>query len=265
MGHLHSVYDADPHFIIDADTRSIEYPSEEPLVLIQGDHNSEQFTFELPRFIDGHDMTLCDRVEVHYININSENSTDRSTGVYEVDDLQVSDTDEDTAVFSWLVSQNATKYVGSLSFAIRFACTTEAELDYAWNTSIYSSVTVSLSINNGEYVVETYPDILKAWYDELISAGEPGVNMVKSAELEALANIESAKDSSVNAVQEAEKAAIEHIESLEVIHEVEQQVIDNINTAGDNVLAQIETDKEEIIAEVVNRLPKYNGETEDVT
>ena len=49
MPHLHPLYDSDPHFSINADTRIITYTSPEKLILIQGDHNSEIVTFDIPR------------------------------------------------------------------------------------------------------------------------------------------------------------------------------------------------------------------------
>lgn len=51
--HEHSIYDTDPHFVIDAVTRAITTQSKK-LKLMQYDHNSERLTFEMPRHIDGH-------------------------------------------------------------------------------------------------------------------------------------------------------------------------------------------------------------------
>ena len=48
MAHIHSVYDNDTHFKIDPATRQISNESGK-VVLMQNDHNSERFTFEIPR------------------------------------------------------------------------------------------------------------------------------------------------------------------------------------------------------------------------
>ena len=165
MAHRHPVYDTDPHFIIDPDSRQITYADSKPVVLIQNDHKSEHFTFELPKEIDGHDMTLCDLVQVHYINIGGSS---RNPGLYEVTDLQVLE-NTDKVVCSWEITQNATSLSGSLSFMLRFACTTEGTIDYAWNTAIFSSVTVSPGINNTGDVVIEYADVLQQWYQELMT------------------------------------------------------------------------------------------------
>ena len=190
MPHLHPLYDSDPHFSINADTRIITYTSPEKLILIQGDHNSEIVTFDIPRYIDGHDMMLSDVVQVHYINIDSNNSHNRNSGIYEVLDLQVSPDDENFCVCSWLISKNATLFVGPLTFTLRFACTNASKLVYVWNTAIYNGIPVSNGIDNSDIIVEEYADILESWYWEFVSAGTTGVNVIAEAKDKAISEIE---------------------------------------------------------------------------
>lgn len=168
MAVRHGVKDTDNHFIIDPVTRTIGNPTGK-LVLIQYDHNSERFTFECPRYVDDHDMSLCNRVEIHYINTGTNNT--KNTGVYEVNDLQVSP-DGNTVTCSWLISQNATQNVGKLNFVIRFACIAEDGIvEYAWNTSIYSDIIVAKSIYNGQEFIEDYVDVLEMWKQDLYAEG----------------------------------------------------------------------------------------------
>lgn len=162
MAHKHSVYDTDSHFKINAVTHAIQNTSGK-IALIQGDHNSERFTFEIPRKIDDHDMSLCDVVQVHYINIDSANKTNVSKDVYDVTDLDVSPDDNDVVICSWLIDGNATKYAGSLNFLVKFKCTTNGVTDYVWNTAIHSGVSVSSGMDNGEVIVEDYSDVLEQW------------------------------------------------------------------------------------------------------
>ena len=68
MGHKHSVYDSDAHFSINPITKVIKNESSKKTTLVQGDHNSERFSFDIPRHIEGHDMMQCNLVEVHYDN-----------------------------------------------------------------------------------------------------------------------------------------------------------------------------------------------------
>ena len=159
MAHVHDMKDSDLHFTIDPSTRAIKSQSAKN-ILIQYDHNSEIFTFEMPRYIEGHDMSLCNRVDIHYINVGSQQ---QNLGIYEVQDFSVSEDDENVMVWSWTVSANATQLVGSLVFAFRFACLTEDVIDYVWSTAAFSGISISGGIYNSESVIEEYIDILEQW------------------------------------------------------------------------------------------------------
>lgn len=173
MAHIHSVYDTDTHFKIDAVTRAVKNASDTKTMVVQHDHNSERFTFELPRLAaDGHDMSKCNSVQVHYNNADAKGNGSYF-GVYEVDDFQVSPESDDIVIFSWLISRNATQYVGKLSFAIRFVCSQEGEVDYEWNTVPHNGVFVSNGINNSVEIEDRYPDVLIA-HDDRIRVLEQG-------------------------------------------------------------------------------------------
>lgn len=185
MAHAHSVYDSDRHFLIDPITRVITSETSAKNTVVQNDHNSERFTFEIPRYIEGHDMSVCDRVEVHYLNVDTL-KTSESRGVYEVDDLQISPDDTSVVIFSWLLSSSATKHDGLTSFVLRFACTTDGKVDYVWHTAIYSNVTVAKGIHNSESVVNDYADVLAQWHQDLFETGGDAVVNIKDAENKAI-------------------------------------------------------------------------------
>lgn len=168
MAHEHTVTDHDKHFIIDPMTRKIMPETPEKNKLVQFDHNSERFTFEIPRYVEGHDMSLCDTVQIHYLNISSDKVT-RNPGVDESHDIGLLMNNEEKVVFSWLISRNATQYSGSLNFAIRLACTTGNKVDYDWHTEIHAGVSVSNGIDNGPVIVQDYADILEEWRQKLFS------------------------------------------------------------------------------------------------
>lgn len=158
--HTHSVHDADSHFRIDTISRKIINESSAKTHLMQYDHNSERFTFEIPKEIEGHNVMDCNVVEIHYLNTNST-SGESYEGVYDVDDMQL---DGDIVRFSWLISANATAFVGSLNFIIRFSCVgDDGTVDYAWHTDIYEKIKVAKSINNTDAVYTQYADVLEQW------------------------------------------------------------------------------------------------------
>ena len=169
MAHIHDITDSDKRFIIDVKTRAISFLGEHKLKLNQGDHNSERATFAVPRFVEGHDMLGCSKVEVHFNNISADKKNE-SRDVYPVADVQVSPDSDDVVIFSWLISGNATRYAGILSFLISFECLTGETIDYAWHTGIYSDITVGEGMDNGEAVIAEYSDVLEKWKQEILAS-----------------------------------------------------------------------------------------------
>lgn len=178
MAHKHSVYDTDPHFSINPITRAIKNESSGKVTLIQGDHNSERFTFDMPRMIEEHDMLQCDKVKVHFINTGKTGTTEDA---YDVEDLQVSPAGDDTVIFSWLISGHATKHVGPLQFAVEFQCTTDGAVDYAWHTAVFAGISISTGINNSEAIAEEYSDILEQWRKQLFENTNISPEDIKAA------------------------------------------------------------------------------------
>lgn len=175
MSHIHSIYDTDPHFTIDATTREITNRSEK-ITVMQYDHNAERFTFEISRFngLDGHDMSLCNKVRVHFNNVKADR-TATSEDAYTVKDLQISPDSEDVVIFSWLIEQNATMYNGTLNFVVVFECIADdGTVDYRWGSDKYTGISVGESINNGEAIVKEYSDVLAEW-EARINAHEAAV------------------------------------------------------------------------------------------
>lgn len=173
MAHKHSVYDTDTHFSINPITRALKNESSAKTSVIQFDHNSERFTFEIPKSVEGHDMSLCNSIQVHYINIDSKTKA-QNVGVYAVEDMQISPDGDDVVIFSWLLSRNATQLVGSLNFLIRFACISDdGSVDYVWNTAIYSGIAVSSGIYNGDVIAEENYDILSQILDTFSKYSNP--------------------------------------------------------------------------------------------
>lgn len=251
MAHLHTtqtVQDDDLYFSIDPSSKTITFLGEDPLILAVGDHNSERYTFELPRYIEGHDMSMCNQVEVHYINLD-KSGTRRISDIYEVDDFQIAADDDNVVMFTWLLSQNAATYVGSLSFAIRFACKNGTRIEYNWKTGIFSNITVIDSTDNSEIVVEQYSDILQSWYMKFLAAEDMGIN----------------------AIERAKQEAIDEIKSIDVVVEVEKEVLDRIADAGERATKSIEESietadarQEAIIVALLDRIPVYTSEAEEI-
>lgn len=178
MAHLHSqssmyVLDDDATFDIDPDTGLISNLSGMPIKLMQNSHNSEQFTFRIPKTVENHNMQGCDIVEIHYTNTGTgTSSSNRLTnrGVYQVKDLVVSEADPNMLIFTWLVSEQATQLAGSLRFRIKFACTDSedpSKTSYRWYTDTFTNITIIGGEDNSQTVVSQNADVLNQWRELL--------------------------------------------------------------------------------------------------
>jgi hypothetical protein len=166
MKHNFKIFDTDPFFMVDAVTRVIKNMSQSKVSIIQGDHNSERFTFQLPRYIEEHDMMESSKVEIHFINSGSG----QSKGVYTVDDLSINDEDTSTVKCSWLLSKATTSHSGKLAFKIRFVCFADdgVTVDYEWNTAPFTGISVGEGMDCSDAVTdEEYNDIIEQWKNDL--------------------------------------------------------------------------------------------------
>ena len=235
MAHTHDVYDMENHFEINGSSRFIKETSETKLVVVQGDHKSEVLTFKMPRYIDGHDMTLCNKIRIHYINLDPK-TNNKSADVYEVTDLTLCEEREDVLTFTWTIEAPATKYFGTLSFLVKFECTEGENVLYQWNTAKYVSVNVLAGIDNSEEFVEKYSNVLDEWYAELTH----GADSILELTDQSLAEIEASKQTAFTEFSADVDAKAE--ETLETIPsnykklydqvEKQQDEIDSLNQGG---------------------------------
>lgn len=271
MAHTHTVIDDDKHFIINPDTRTITFASETLPKLIQFDHNSERFTFEIPPEIDGHDMTLCNKVQVHFININKDNPEEFNPSIYEAKDLGLNATG-DKLVFTWLVDQSATLLAGPLNFAILFMCTSEEEnedgetevvLDYRWGTDPYEGVTVSDGMDNNEALSNQYYEVVDQWYATIESAATVAINDINTVKNEALENAsveyESFK-SRVNTVvtEGVKKVSDSNTAAVKSVQNAETKAVNNIDEHATSVLENWSDTK--IGTDILSEVTKLRGD-----
>ena len=213
----HPVYDTDLHFTIDTTTRAL-ITQMKKLTLVQGSHNSERFTFDFPRMVEGHDLSQCDLVEVHFLNIDAI-TKETSPGTYGVDDVQVCADDDQKITFSWLIDGRATKFGGTMSFSIHFKCMGDGKLLYRWPTAVFSGILISDGIDHGEAVMEDYTDIVAAWMSGIEQSIDATVSEAVNKAVEE--NVSDAVDKAVDAtvgdaVDKAIEDAINNSEALKI-------------------------------------------------
>ena len=207
MAHIHSVHDSDAHFSINPITRVLRNEASGKTSLIQYDHNSERFTFEIPRMVEGHDMSLCNHIRVHYINIDAKTKA-QASGVYEVEDMRISPESDDVVICSWLISRNCTQLVGSLNFLIRFCCVTDGFVDYAWNTATYTGISVSSGIDADETFKDDYVDIIEQWKADVMRVFDDQVKQIADETKASMEAFSEEMKGDVTAWKEAESAGI---------------------------------------------------------
>ena len=180
MGHEHSVLDTDTRFIINPITRQIVNDTNRKITLIQGDHNSEIFGFSIPRYVEKHDMSLCNVVEIHYFNVSTA-TQEKESGIYTVQDLQIDPGNEENVIFSWLISNGATTLEGALHFLVRFKCVeNDGTVSYAWNTGFFNNMMVSKGSDADVIFEEKYVDIIEQWKASVLQMFEDEFTDFKS-------------------------------------------------------------------------------------
>lgn len=236
--HVHPVPDTDTYFIIDPITRRIENANRKKSVIMQYDHNSERFTFQIPRYIDGHDMMECTSVTVNADNIESETGNANSDAP-DMTDLRLNPDDPETVISSWSISRNLTQLAGALSFSIEYKCVdANGEVVYEWSTDTYDEIEVKARKKNGEAAVTEYTDVLEQWRSQIFGAGDS-----------VMANIAAEGESRVAAVKaesdiQQETVAQKGIEVLESIPddytETNNMADEAVRTKSDAIVCEAE-------------------------
>ena len=156
--HTHEVLDDDASLHINPETMEVESYGYD-IVIPQHSKNSERISFSLlDRVIEGHDMSTCNKVEIHFCNIGASKT---NPGIYEVNDFKVNE-ESNFVSFSWLINNDATQLVGALIFSVHFMCIeNEVEIVYDLPTLTFSRISVGATVWNADVIAEKYPDILR--------------------------------------------------------------------------------------------------------
>lgn len=196
--HAHSLADSDSYFTIDPVTRVIANPTGRPITIMQRDHNSTVYTFQLPRYIDGHDMMLCNRVKCHFNNIEYTNEGEEEVSliehpdVAELIDLRVNPENNETVICSWTITRQATSYEGALGFFLQYVCVdNDGNETYEWHTDEFTSINVKKTKHNDEAPIIEYTAIFEQWRNRIFGAGDSVKNEIASLTNTKLAAIES--------------------------------------------------------------------------
>lgn len=232
MAHADKIKDADAFFEVDPITRHIINRTPTKIILMQNDHNSERFTFSLPRFVEGHDMLESARAKLHYMNP----SHPEVNGMYPMNDLAIDPEDTEKVKCSWLISGNVTKESGAISFLIEFECYEGDVLVYSWHTQPHKGISIGETFDKEEEIAIRYADILAQWEQRLFSANDEGVVSITTAKNAAINQI-IAKGEETKATIPEDYATID--ENLKYISKAAANALKGTATGNPLVLTDV--------------------------
>lgn len=119
--------------------RQFEVPSDYNLILAYaGDVNSQIVTFQLPKFHEGHDLSLCANKKLKWKNMAST-----AEGI---SDLVVKSTAENWTA-EWEVPPAAMTQAGNLEIAIQLYDILNEQIAFSWNTPAFKEFSIGDSFN----------------------------------------------------------------------------------------------------------------------
>lgn len=225
-------------FVIDKDTKEI---SGEMLIISQFMNKSERVTLKMPRYIEGHDMLLCNYVTIHYDNVSTDRESVNSD-VYEVDDLKLKEGTDDVLTFTWLITSNATQLVGTVEISVHFDCLTDGVSVYSWGTTVSRLIRILESKNNSPSVIANNSDILQQHTDKIDKLNEnvEALSKKHDGDLQAAnERIDTANDEIAKTNKAVENLNKSLTQSIESVGESANKAIAYVNESATQGIAEV--------------------------
>ena len=167
------------YFSVNTAEKVVVKQSEWKITVAQYEQDATCLVFDMPRYIDGHDMLACNAKEVHYTTRGG------GLGVYEIVDAALKKGSDKIITFSWYLSSIATENVGPLSFVVRFAeieNSNPTNILFDWYTlSNDKDIEIIAGMNNGKPVIEPHVDILNQWRMALLADTIVSLKQIKTS------------------------------------------------------------------------------------
>ena len=155
----------EPRFIIDANSREINIPSEFSFLGVIGDHKAETIYFEIDRYFDDVDLSEHTCV-IQFINKNPQ-TLKFNEGLYPVTTMDINSIDG-KIIFGWNIMNDATQIAGDIHFSIRFySIDSNNKFTYNFNTLTANSIILDTLDVKRTSIIEISPSELQAWNDKM--------------------------------------------------------------------------------------------------
>lgn len=236
--------DTEKRLLVDpvAKTIVLKYRNQKAIALAKGDKNSVRIIFELPRYIDGYDMSgETNVIQIHYANLSIDKKH-QSKGFSVAVSREI---EENKLSVAWLVPKTATLYAGVVSVGItveRYETVNgKAEEVYSWSTLPFGKIIVGDSLDNTAEVVERD-------YDYLVEACNSIVDLALGGKI---ADVEADIDAMLN-------------DANTKLAEAEMEIDTKLAEARENVDAEVEKVKgyKDAVEAKANEVERYAAQTQ---
>ena len=123
---------------------------------VQGDHNANTVRFDCPRYWDGRDLSELN-ILINYI------TADGAIGSYLINDLRVSQSDDQMIEFSWVISDNVTVASGSVTIILCAKMVdSSGRVTTHWHSELNSEFYITRGLGDEDKPSSRYPDIIGA-------------------------------------------------------------------------------------------------------
>lgn len=150
MANHSTVRDTGAFFTIVPETREVQVPSTHKVIGVVGDHLAEQLTFEIPKYIDSHDIRGCARRYVEWENVEGERGSDQLVELTELPE----GAQPEMLYFTWTIRDRLAAAKGLVQFSVHFEdVDTNGLRLYHWGTTTCKICEIRDSINHtlGKY------------------------------------------------------------------------------------------------------------------
>lgn len=244
-----SIPSDEPRFVIDANSRQINIPSEFSFLALKKDHKAETIYFEIDRYFDDND--LSNHTCVIQFELFSYDTNDLLySGISPITSIDI-ESEDGKIIFGWALTNDVTQFNATIRFSVRFFTIENDSFTYSFNTLPAISIILdTLDVDDSSNALIT-PSELQNWLDRMNQINN-NINELLSDVNESVANAEESASEAKNALSDV---TVAKTDSINTIDEAKTEAVKAVADAGsaqkkilDDTVAEIVSDREQISA-----------------